>query len=167
MSFFRRDDFVINSLGTAVPNTTVTYYVQPGLALATVYNDAAGDVIVGNPQFTDGLGHAVAYMAVGLYTITYSGAQIQTLTLTDQAVGYSGSGGSVTVFSGTPSGTIDGTNLVFTFSVPSAPVFLIVSLNYPLVAGVGYTSSWAGGTLTITYTTAPQPADTVYVQGFY
>lgn len=167
MSFFRRDDFVINGLGAAVPNTAVTYYTEPGLTLATVYNDASGDVIIGNPQFTDGLGHAAAYMAVGLYTITYSGAQIQTLTLQDQSVGFSGGGGSVTVFSGTPSGTINGTNQVFTFSVPSAPVFLIVSLNYPLVAGVGYTSSWVSGTLTITYTTAPQPGDTVYVQGFY
>ena len=43
--YFRRDDTVQNSLGYAIPNVAVTYYTQPSLALATVYDSATGGVI--------------------------------------------------------------------------------------------------------------------------
>jgi hypothetical protein len=161
------------AIGYAIPNTAVTYYTQPALTPAAIYADPNGVTPLANPQYSDGFGHTIAYLAAGAYTITYSGRQIQTLTLPDQNVGSSGGGGGVTPFAGTPSGTQDGVNRVFTFSVPISPAQLAVWLNFPLIVNVGYTSSWASGTLTIVYTTAPQPAvgsvaaDSLYVQGFY
>jgi hypothetical protein len=166
-TYYVRNDVVRNGLGYAVPNVAVTYYTQPGLAPASVFGGPSGGVIA-NPQFTNGLGQATAYLAPGFYTITYSGAQVQTLTLQDQEVGDAGSGGStITTFAGVPTGTINGTNQIFTFPVPVQPSYLEVALNFPLISGVGYTSSWVSGTLTIVYTTAPQSGDNIYVQGFY
>ena len=177
MSYFRRDDFVDAAIfGYSIPNIAVTYLMQPGLTPATVYANATGaGGAVANPQFTDGLGHAVAYVAAGTYTIIYSGEQIQTMTLPDQSIGGAG-GSSVTFFAGVPSGAIDGVNRVFTFAVPSDPLQFSVWLNFPLIVNVGYTASWATETLTIVYAVAPQaasgsagsiPADSVYVQGAY
>ena len=174
-AYFRRDDFVDAAIfGYSIPNIAVTYLVQPGLALAAVFSGPSGGATT-NPQFTDGLGHAVAYVAAGIYTIVYSGEQIQTMTLPDQSVGAGGSGG-VTVFAGIPSGTIDSVNRVFTLAVPSSPLQDTVWLNFPLIVDVGYTATWATGTLTIVYAVAPQPAsgsagsipgDNLYVQGLY
>ncbi|HXF12275.1 MAG TPA: hypothetical protein VN517_03935 [Terriglobales bacterium] len=164
-TYFRRDDSVQNALGYAIPNIAVTYYVEPGLTLATVYSGPEGGAAT-NPQLTDGLGHAEAYMSPGQYTITYSGAQIQTLTLPDQTLGGSGSGNTVTTFAGVPQGTQDGVNRVFTLTnagVPltSAPTQLEVWNNISLVVNVGYTISG----VTIVYATAPQPLDTIWAQG--
>lgn len=165
-TYFRRDDFVQNALGYAIPNVAVTYYVEPGLTLATVYSGPTGGAAT-NPQLTDGLGHAEAYMAAGQYTITYSGTQIQTLTLPDQNVGGGGgSGSTVTVFAGVPQGTQDGVNRVFTLTnagVPltAAPTQLEVWSNISLVVNVGYTISG----VTIVYAVAPQPTDTIWAQG--
>ena len=100
-TYYRRDDTVQNGIGYAIPNVAVTYYTQPSLALATVYSSASGGVTA-NPQYTNRLGETVAYLASGFYTITYSGPQIQTLTLTDQDVGQAGSGSVVTTFQGVP-----------------------------------------------------------------
>ena len=91
--FYRRDDDVQNGLGEAVPNIAVTYLVQPGLTPATIYYDSAGTMPAPNPQYTNGLGQTAAYMAAGLYTIIYSGEQIQTLTYPDQLVGPGTGGG--------------------------------------------------------------------------
>lgn len=169
-SLIRRDDFVEMAIGYAVPNCAVTYLVQPGLTPASVFSDPAGLVPAANPQLTDGLGHASAYMAAGTYTITYAGAQIQTLTLPDQTVGGTGGGGggsTVTTFAGIPAGTIDGVNRVFTLTnagtpLTSNPSQVEVWLNFPLVVSVGYTIS---GTL-IAYTVAPIVGDTIWAQGF-
>lgn len=172
-SYYRRDDNTNMTIGFgwAVPNCAVTYYVQPSLELATVYADPNGATQISNPQFSDGLGHTVAYMAAGFYTITFSGPQIQTLTLPDQEVGGlgSGSGSTVEVFSGTPSGTIDGVNRVFTLTnngtdLTSAPTQAQVWKNFPLVPGdpAGYTLSG----VTITYAVAPQPGDSLFASGF-
>ena len=94
----RRDDNVTNALGQAVPNIAVTYYLQgtPN-TLATVYNSTTCTPVqgIGNPQYTNGLGLATAYLVPGLYTITYSGAQIQTQTFTDQSIGQGGGGGGL------------------------------------------------------------------------
>ena len=95
------------------------------------------------------------------------------IVLIDQAIGGGGSGGGITAFAGIPSGTIDGTNTIFTMAVPQNPAQLTVILNIPLIPGLGYTSSWVSGTLTITYANAPQPAsggvagDAIYAYGFY
>lgn len=170
-TYVRRDDFVQNALGYAVPNVAVTYYNEPGLTLATVYETATGTVAP-NPQYTDGLGHAEAYMAAGVYTITYSGPQIQTLTLPDQSVGGSSGGNIVTAFAGVPSGTIDGVNRVFTLTnagvaLTAAPSQVTVWLNYPLIQNEGYTLSG----VTIIFNVAPQaasgsvPADSIWAQG--
>jgi hypothetical protein len=165
-TYYRRDDDVQNGLGYAIPNIAVTYYVQPGLTLATIYNDANGDEVIANPQYTNGLGQAAAYMAAGQYTVTYSGAQIQTETFPDQDVGGSGGGNTVVPFAGIPSGTQDGVNRVFTLTnagtpLSSAPTQQDVWCNFPLVENVGYTIS---GT-TIVYTTAPATTDTLWAQG--
>ncbi len=48
--YFRRDDEVQNGLGQAMANIAVTYYLQPGLSLATVYADPAGTTPATKPQ---------------------------------------------------------------------------------------------------------------------
>lgn len=165
-AFYRRDDFVQSAIGYAIPNVAVTYYTEPGLTLATIYADAAGDTAASNPQYTDGLGHAEAYMAQGQYTITYSGAQIQTLTLADQSVGATQTGSTVTSFAGTPQGSLDGVNRVFTLTnagtpLTTAPSQVEVWDNYSLVVNVGYTISG----VTIVYAVAPLTTDTIWAQG--
>lgn len=169
-TYFRRDDDVQNGLGYAIPNIAVTYYVQPGLTLATVYNDANGDEQVSNPQYTDGLGHAAAYMASGTYTITYSGAQIQTLTLPDQDVGGSGGGSTVTAFAGIPAGTKDDVNRVFTLTnagtpLTSAPTQVEVWKNFSLVPDTGSETGYTLSGVTIVYDVAPATTDTIWAQG--
>jgi hypothetical protein len=97
-----RQDNVTNALGQAIPNIAVTYYSQPSLAPATVFssttcgtstanNVTCNGATCSNPQTTNGLGAAYAYLAPGLYTVTYSGAQIQTQTYVDQNIPASGS----------------------------------------------------------------------------
>lgn len=69
---------------------------------------------------------------------------------------------SLTAFSQAPSGTINGTNTVFTFTV--SPSLLFFTYNGQLLTpGVGYTLS--GNTVTLT--TAPQIGDTLYGQGVF
>jgi hypothetical protein len=165
-TYVRRDDYAQNALGYAVPNVAVTYYLEPGLTLATVYTDSTGDTVATNPQLTDGLGHAVAYMVAGEYTIVYSGSQIQTLTLPDQSVGGAGSGTNVVAFAGVPAGAVNGVNRVFTLTnagtpLTAEPTQLTVWQNFPLVQGVGFTIS---GT-SIIYTNAPQTTDVLWAQG--
>ena len=172
MTYYRRDDYVqMAILFGAIPNTAVTYYTQPGLALATIYADPNGVTQIANPQFTDGFGHAVAYMAAGTYTVTYSGPQIQTLTLPDQIVGPGGGGSSVTAFAGVPSGTVDGVNRVFTLTnngvnLTTPPTQATVWKNFPLVpdsgSGTGYTLSG----VTVVYDVAPTSSDEIYAEGF-
>ena len=164
-TYYRRDDTVQSAIGQAIPNVAVTYYVQPGLTLATVYSTSTGTVAA-NPQYTNGLGETAAYMAAGQYTITYSGAQIQTLTLSDQTVGGTGSGNTTVPFAGIPSGTQDGVNRVFTLTnggtaLATPPTTNTVWDNYPLIQGVGYTLSG----VTVTYTVAPAVSDYIYATG--
>ena len=124
--FYRRDDDVQNGLGEAVPNIAVTYYSQPSLTPATIYYDPAGTMPAPNPQYTNGLGQTAAYMAAGLYTITYVGEQIQTLTYPDQLVGPGTGGGSNCKRAGacgrgharSPVWTTDGRYCMGSFPVP-------------------------------------------------
>jgi len=169
-TFYRRDDFVQNALGYAMQNVAVTYFLEPGLTLATVYAAPAGVTPAANPQFTDGLGHAEAYMAAGQYTVTYTGSQIQTLSLPDQNIGpvTVTSGNTVTTFAGIPAGTQDGTNRVFTLTnagtpLSSSPSQAVVWKNFPLVVNVGYTISG----VTIVYAVAPSTSDTIWAQGVF
>lgn len=166
-TYFVRNDTVQNALGYAIPNVAVAYFLQPGLTLAAVFSGPSGGAAP-NPQFTDGLGQTTAYLAAGQYTITYSGEQIQTLTLADQNVGGSGSGSTVVPFAGIPQGTIDGVNRVFTLTnagtpLTSAPTQAEVWKNFPLVPGDpnGFTLSG----VIITYATAPISGDTLWAQG--
>ena len=164
MSYYRRDDWVTNGLGQAIANATVTYYLQPGLTLATVYSDSTGTPAA-NPQQSDGLGHAVVYMANSLYTITYSGLQIQTLTLPDQTPNFDsgGGGGSVTPVTPTPSPN----GIITAFTLPYTPAFptnglLFVSGSYvPYGAGT-YTIS--GAVITF-HGTPPQNGDVIIYFG--
>lgn len=69
---------------------------------------------------------------------------------------------SLTVFAQAPSGTINGANTVFTFTV--SPSLLFFTYNGQLLTpGVGYTLS--GNTVTLT--AAPQIGDTLYGQGVF
>lgn len=126
-----RNDTVTNALGQAIPNIAVTYYTQPSLALATVYSSTTCTPLTnGNPQFTNGLGQATAYLVPGLYTITYSGAQIQTQTLADQQIG--GGGGSAVP--NPPAYSMQIANLAAT-GLTSDPNFTIDPINHILQAG--------------------------------
>lgn len=179
----RRDDWLTDAQGRALAGAAVYYCNQPAntsvvppTPLAGIFSDLVNTPAF-NPQFTDGFGHAVAYAPDAvLYTIVYVHPLFgpNPVVLIDQSFGGGGgSGAGLTPFAGIPSGTIDGTNRIFTFAVPAAPNSLIVWLNISLIAGLGYTSSWASGTLTITYAVAPQPpagpiaGDALYVQGYY
>jgi hypothetical protein len=176
-TYHRRDDWVDMSIfGQAIPNVAVTYYVQPSLALAPVFDGPEGNP-VSNPQITDGTGHSIAYVSPGIYTITYSGMQLQTLILPDQEVAEGGGGGgggsTVTAFAGVPQGVIDGVNRAFTLTnagipLTTFPTQATVWFNFPLVPGIGYTLTG----VTIIYSNPPQPAsggspaDAIYAEGF-
>jgi len=157
-TYYRRDDDVQNGLGEAVPNIAVTYYTQPGLTPATVYADSTGTPAA-NPQYTNGLGQTAAYMAAGLYAITYTGQQIQTLTYIDQLVGpgAGGGGGGLTRVTVTPAP--DGSVRVFTLSSPTtAPtndLCFVAGSQVPW--SVAYTVS--GSTLTWIGPVPPQEGD--------
>ena len=155
--YYRRDDDVQNGLGEAVPNIAVTYLVQPGLTPAAIYADPAGATPATNPQYTNGLGQTAAYMAAGTYTITYSGAQIQTLTYPDQVVASGGGGSNLTPLRLTPAA--DGSTRIFTLSgTPTTP-----TADLLFVAGsfVPYSTAYtvAGATLTWTAPIPPQSGD--------
>lgn len=160
--FYRRDDDVQNGLGEAVPNIAVTYYTQPSLAVATIYYDPAGTLPAPNPQYTNGLGQTAAYMAAGLYTITYQGEQIQTLTYPDQLVGPGTGGGGTVITRVQPTPSPDGTTRVFTIpgATPTAPTndMFFVAGSY-----VEYTTAYTvhGNTITWIGAVPPQTGDTL------
>jgi len=159
-TFYRRDDDVQNGIGQAMPNIAVAYYTQPGGQLpAAIFADPAGATRIANPQYTNGLGQTAAYMMPGLYTVVYSGAQIQTLTYPDQIVGEGAAGASTPPMTPTPAA--DGTVRIFT--LPSAPpnpagdqFFVAGSL---VSYGVAYTVS--GTTLTWIGAVPPQEGDSL------
>lgn len=184
MAIGRDDRWLADAQGRALAGAQVWWCLQPASTsslppspTAVIYANLAASLTLTQPVFTDGFGHAFAYMDDSvLYTVVLNHPLFgpNPVVLIDQAIAGGGGGGtSVTAFAGIPSGAIDGTNRTFTFAVPTAPSQTTVWLNFPLIVGLGYTSSWAGGTLTIIYANAPQPAsgpvaaDSVYVQGFY
>jgi len=186
MAIGRDDRYVTDAQGNALSGALVYYCTQPASTaslppspLATVYSDIPGDAGV-NPVTTDGFGHSVAYLNNSvLYTVVLShplfGAN--PIVLPDQTIPGAGGGGAITPFSGVPTGTVDGTNRVFTVvngSTPltSIPTQLFATFNGSfLTLGLGYTLAVVSGQLKITYATAPQPAsgsipgDNFFVQG--
>ena len=172
MSNARDDRWVTDAQGRALAGCIIYYLTQPAntavfppTPLATLFTDTEGDPGV-NPVITDGFGHSIAYLNNGiLYTIALYHPLFgpNPVVLTDQGI----SGPIFRDFQGIPAGTINGTNTVFTFAVAGAPVQTSVWNNFTLVLNVGYTLSWLSGTLTITFAVAPQPGDSLYVQGFF
>ena len=83
----------------------------------------------------------------------------------------------MTPFSGVPTGTINGTNRVFTVVNGSTPLTAIPTQLFAtfngilLELGLGYTLAIVSSQLLITFATAPQPAsgsipaDSIFVQG--
>lgn len=167
MSIVRRDDTVTNTLGNAISGAKVYYLLQPAnvpalTPLASVYSDTVGTAAA-NPQITDGYGHAVAYLTAGvLYTIVYMYPNGAEVVYPDQLVG--GGGGTVSPFAAVPTGTINGTNQVFT--IPQVLSQWTVWNNFPLVPGVGFSIAVGGPGMIITYAVPPSTGDTLYVQGF-
>jgi hypothetical protein len=179
MSILRRDDTIQNTLGNAIAGAKVYYLTQPANVSALtppapVYSDIEGTPAA-NPQISDGFGHAVAYLNDGqLYTVVYVYPNGTTVVYPDQFVG--ASAGAAVPFSGIPTGTIDGSNTVFTMvngSTPLAtiPTLSFVWLNFDLIPGYGYTLSVVGGQVKITFAQPPQPAsgsiaaDAIWAQG--
>lgn len=180
MAIFRRDDTVQNTLGNAIAGASVYVLQQPAnvatlTPLAPIYSDSTGTPTT-NPQITDGYGHAVEYLSDGqLYTVVYVYPNGMQVVYPDQFVG--SASGAPTSFAGVPTGTIDGTNTVFTMVNGSTPLTSIPSqstvyLNLPLIPGLGYSLAVVGGQVKITYARAPQPTvggvpgDAIYAQGF-
>lgn len=161
----RRDDWLQNAMGQALSGGSVYYCSQPANTsslppspLATVYTDSTGATTVTQPVVTDGFGHAVAYLVEGVYTVVYVAPTIGTIVLVDQVA--VGPYNTTTVESncdtsaaGTLTGTINGTNTVFTLSaVPTPATSLLFYIGGIFqIPGVDYTVS---GQI-ITCTTAP------------
>jgi hypothetical protein len=174
----RRDDWITDAQGRALAGALV-YYCSPQPAntgsvppspLATVYLSTSG-IVGANPQISDGFGHVVAYLDDTVYyTIVYSHPLFGAtpVILPDQLiVGPPGGGGSISTFEGIPSGSLDGTNRVFTITnggtpIPNiAPTQITAWVNFPLINGVGFVV--AGNQ--ITFTVAPHIGDNLYAQG--
>src|SRR5208283_3342608 len=167
----RDDRYISDAQGRALAGAEVYWCTQPASTannppspLATVYADLAGTIPLAQPVLTDGFGHAFAYMDESvLHTVViwHPLFGYNPVVLPDQSVGGGSGGGSgLTPFAGTPNGTIDGTNRVFTLTnggtpIPdTTPVQITAWLNFPLIPGLGFSVS---GNV-ITYANAPQPA---------
>lgn len=174
MAIGRDDRWLTDAQGRALAGAQVYWCTQPAIApsspppepLATIYTDITGVTPETQPILTDGFGHAWTYLNTSaFYTVVMYhplfGAN--PIVIPDQNL--AGGTASIMPFSGTLTGTLDGTNRIFTISVSSSPQAMIVWDNFPLVLNVGFTAAYAGGVLTITFATAPQPTDTLYVQG--
>lgn len=165
---------VQDGLGRALAGAQVYYCTQPATTtsnppspLATAYSTISGGTPVTQPFVTDGFGQTAAYLDTAQrYTVVVWHPLFGSTpaVYVDQVVGAAaGSGSTVTAMSGTPVGTIDGTNKTFTLYYGGDPLTAIpdqmnVWLNVPLVLGVGYTVAVVSGQVKVTYATAPQPS---------
>lgn len=189
MALARDDRWVADALGNALAGAQVYWCTQPASTtvnppspLALIYTDLTGATPETQPILTDGFGHAWTYLndAV-LYTVVIWHPLFgeYPIVLPDQQIGGSGGGGgsTITPFAGIPTGTINGTNTVFTVVNGTIPLTAIPSQITVLLNGVtqypglGYYLAVTGGQLQITYSVAPQPAagggsgDAIYAQG--
>jgi hypothetical protein len=177
MAIERRDDWLTDAQGRALAGAQVYFCTQPATTssippspLATVHSDTSGDAAT-NPQITDGFGHTVAYLDdAQLYTVVFVHPLFgpYPVVLTDQVVPGPGAGGaSFTPFAGVPSGTVNGTNRVFTLTNGGTPIANVTPaqvtawVNFPLINGLGF--SVAGNQ--ITYAVAPASTDSIFAQG--
>lgn len=187
MAIVRAEITVQDALGRALAGAQVYWCTQPASTsvnppspLATVYTDITGVTPETQPILTDGFGYAFTYLDdTVLYTIVIWHPLFGSnpLVYPDQGYGSGGGGGGgLQSFSGVPTGTIDGTNTIFTLVNGSTPIGITpvqqtVWLNFPLIVGIGYVLGPSTGQ--ITFAVAPQPAaggvaaDTIYAQGLY
>ena len=185
MSIGRDDRWIADAQGRALAGAQVYWCTEPAVTpgtpppspLATIYSDLAGTPLT-QPVLSDGFGHAAAYLTEGiLFTVVIYHPLFGTspVVIPDQMIGGGGGTGYAT-FEGTPTGTIDGTNKVFTIVNGSTPLTALpaqieVWLNYPLIKGIGYSLAVVGGELQVTFASAPQPAvggspgDAIWAQG--
>lgn len=182
MAIARDDRWITDAQGRALAGAQVYWCTQPASTannppspLATIYSNI-GETPLSQPVLTDGFGHAFAYMDNSvLYTIVVWHPLFgdSPVVLVDQAIIGSGSGGTAfNSFAGTPSGTINGTNTVFTLmngetALTVMPTQCIAWLNYPLIQGLGFSLALVDGVVQITFATAPQTTDNIYAQGLY
>jgi len=188
MGLARFDVTVQDAQGRALAGAQVFWLLQPATVPstpppspeATIYADIGGVTPLTQPVLSDGFGEAFAYMDDAiLYTLAiyHPLFGVNPLVRPDQAIGGAGASSALTPFAGIPTGTIDGTNKVFTLVDGSTPLTVIPSqytvwLNVPLIEGIGYTIALSGGVVKVTFSTAPQPAsgpvagDSLWAQGF-
>lgn len=163
----RLDRTVQTAQGQAVAGALVYFLTQPAnvealTPLANVFSDLTGTAAP-NPQITDGLGQIGCYLDnAQLYTMVVISPFLITQVYPDQNLGNSPSTSST--FEQVPTGTINGTNTVFTLTVN--PTLLYLQYNSGvLIPGLGYTVSVVSGVTTLTLAIAPQPGDTLYASG--
>lgn len=188
MSIGRDDRWCADAQGRALAGTEVYWCTEPATApsvpppspLATIYSDLNGTPLT-QPVIADGFGHAVAYLTEGvLFTVVMYHPLFgdDPIVIPDQMIGGGGGGGNLQPFAGTPTGTIDGSNKVFTVVNGSTPLTALPAqitawLNFPLIEGLGYTLAVVGGQLQITFANAPKAAaggsaaDAIYAQGLF
>lgn len=94
----RDDRWVQDATGRAIAGALVYWCTQPANVvaappspLATIYTDSTGIAPAANPQTTNGLGHASAYMPPGIYTVVFVYNGVIQQVYPDQAVGLSNS----------------------------------------------------------------------------
>jgi hypothetical protein len=157
-TLFRSDRWVQDALGNAIAGASVAFCSQPANTatlppspLIQLFADPAGDTPITNPLTTDGFGHAFAYMTQGTYTVVVYSPRIQTLVLQDQLV-VAPAQNVLTAWnadsstSGTITGAVNGSNVVFELSAAPVPVqSLVFAVNGVIQAG--YTVS--GNTVTL------------------
>src|SRR5277367_2740182 len=127
MAIDRDDRWVADALGRALSGAQVYWCNQPASTavnppspLATIYTDTTASTPETQPVLTDGFGHAWAYLDNSvLYTVVIWHPLFgpNPIVLPDQSIGGGGGGGgSLSPFAGTPIGTQNGTNTVFTLA---------------------------------------------------
>jgi hypothetical protein len=164
-SYLRRDDWVTDAMGNAIPSASVYVCSQPATPgsippspLVQLYADPAGMSPITQPVVTDGYGHAYYYLAPGTYTIVYYSPQIQTVILADQAIVSTGTTNynNDSSSAGTITGSINGTNTVFQLSAPPFPAnSLLFAVNGVVQSGFTLVGS------TVTLAVAPHSGNVI------
>ena len=128
-NFYRADEFVKNTLGTAVTGAHLYWCLQPATIpsteqqggptpLATAYRDSTGLSTLPQPIITDGFGHGDAYFAPGFYTLAVYNNGGLVASYPDQAIGFgvsslNGLTGDVTIAAGSGIGvTVIGSSII-------------------------------------------------------
>lgn len=108
-TYGRMDFSLQNAQGQAISGATVNVYSQPACGQAAtltpagraqLYSSPSGGPIT-QPLFTDGFGHAAAYLATGCVTVVYYSPFTGTITYPDQISAAPGTGGPINSTSAT------------------------------------------------------------------